>query len=332
MISSEVDPQSVKSANDNIQRNKMQDLIKVVSVLKETILAELLDEKENYSFVMCNPPFFKAEGDSEKTPKRLPPRNAPTGNKSELVVEGGEIAFIMKLIDDSILLQERVQIYTTMIGLKTSLVFLKSELKSRNIANATWTEFCQGFTKRWGLAWTFLPTNILDLSTAPTMRMKPEILERKKRERPPSEIIFPPHSKFGTVQDVVEALKFSLRDLNIEAKELNLEGKEHPYWAGELRACEDSWSHARKRRREFLQKEDSVKKAHRETENKIKADSSNPVTIPETTYGFRHCQSKEPLLVFILVVDAVHMENKSQEGNEISLWTKHTKIICFLDT
>lgn len=45
--------------------------------------------------------------------------------------------------------------------------------------------------------------------------MKPEILERKKRERPPFEIIFPPHRKFGTVQDVVAALKSSLRDLNV---------------------------------------------------------------------------------------------------------------------
>ena len=120
----------------------------MVSVPKETILMKLLDDNENYSFVMCNPPFFKTNDDCEKIPKRLPPRNAPTGNESELIVEGGEIAFIMRLIDDSILLRERVQIYTTMIGRKSSLIFLKSELKNRNIENVTWTEFCQGYTKR----------------------------------------------------------------------------------------------------------------------------------------------------------------------------------------
>ena len=115
---------------------------------KETVLTKLLGDSVNYSFVMCNPPFFKTDDNLEKTPKRFPPRNAPTGNECEMIVEGGEIAFIIKLIKDSMMVKERVKIYTTMIGQKSSLIFLKSELQKQKIENTTWTEFCQGYTKR----------------------------------------------------------------------------------------------------------------------------------------------------------------------------------------
>lgn len=120
----------------------------MVSVPQETILSSFINNEENYSFVMCNPPFFKTDHDLKKQDKRLPPRNASSGKESELIVEGGEIAFIMRLIDDSMKFKERIQIYTSMIGVKKNLIFLRSELKSRNIENVTWTEFCQGFTKR----------------------------------------------------------------------------------------------------------------------------------------------------------------------------------------
>lgn len=120
----------------------------MVSVPKETILSKLMHNEENYSFVMSNPPFFETDHDLKKQNKRLPPRNASSGKESELIVEGGEISFIMRLIDDSMIFKERIQIYTSMIGVKRNLIFLQSELKNRDILNVTWTEFCQGFTKR----------------------------------------------------------------------------------------------------------------------------------------------------------------------------------------
>ena len=63
--------------------------------------------------------------------------------------------------------------------------------------------------------WSFLPKHILDLSTAPTIRMKPEILEKRKHEGPPLEIIFPSHTKFNNVEDVVTAVQSSINDLNV---------------------------------------------------------------------------------------------------------------------
>lgn len=115
---------------------------------KETILKEVIKENDKYSFVMCNPPFFETDIVGKK-PKQEPPRNAPTGNEKELAVKGGEREFILRLIQESLELKDNVKIYTTMFGQKSSLAFLKSELKKKDILNVTWTEFCQGFTKRY---------------------------------------------------------------------------------------------------------------------------------------------------------------------------------------
>ena len=95
---------------------------------------------------MCNPPFFNT--DDTAVPKKEPPRNASTGFEKELSVKGGEEKFILRLIDDSEKLKCQVKIYSTMFGKKSTLNFVKRELARRNIFNTTWTEFCQGFTKR----------------------------------------------------------------------------------------------------------------------------------------------------------------------------------------
>lgn len=117
-------------------------------VNKKTILEEILQGDEEYSFVMCNPPFFETDRGLGKKIKEKPPRNAPTGIETEMKIQGGERAFISQLIDESLKYKNKVKIYTTMFGQKSSLAFLRNLLKSKEIFNTTWTEFCQGFTKR----------------------------------------------------------------------------------------------------------------------------------------------------------------------------------------
>lgn len=120
----------------------------MVLVKRSSILKELVRDDSNYSFIMCNPPFFETDKGLGKHPKQEPPRNAPTGNDNELEVKGGEREFISRLIQESIEHKERIKIYTTMFGQKSTLGYLRAELTKNGISNMTWTEFCQGFTKR----------------------------------------------------------------------------------------------------------------------------------------------------------------------------------------
>lgn len=114
----------------------------------DRIFKDAVKRNEVYDFSMCNPPFFESKMDDEKVAKALPPRNASTGNEGELKIEGGEVAFVTKMVEESIDLKDQIKIYSTMIGRKADLIHLKKLIKSRNIENITWTEFCQGHITR----------------------------------------------------------------------------------------------------------------------------------------------------------------------------------------
>jgi 23S rRNA (adenine1618-N6)-methyltransferase len=113
---------------------------------------------DKVDFVMCNPPFYASDEDmvcsAEK--KARPPNSVCTGAPVEMVCEGGEVAFVSRLLDDSLLFRERVQWYTTMFGKLTSLQEFVGKLREKGIDNYAVTEFVQGNkTKRWGLGWSF---------------------------------------------------------------------------------------------------------------------------------------------------------------------------------
>lgn len=131
-------------------------LTAVIKVEEKTIFNQSLINNNNYLFTMCNPPFFNNEEINDKKIKKLPPRNAATGNNNELFFDGGERKFVMNIINESIELLTSIKIYTTMLGQKSSLSYFRNVFKNKNINNFTWTEFCQGYTKRFVLIFFLL--------------------------------------------------------------------------------------------------------------------------------------------------------------------------------
>ncbi|KAJ8880521.1 hypothetical protein PR048_016991 [Dryococelus australis] len=70
------------------------------------VLQGIVSEGQQYDFCMCNPPFFSSEEelDSEsksRSPARPPPHSCRTGSPSDVVVSGGEVAFISRIIEES---------------------------------------------------------------------------------------------------------------------------------------------------------------------------------------------------------------------------------------
>lgn len=107
---------------------------------------------------MCNPPFYSSEAEmlTSAASKQRPPFTACTGSKNEMVTTGGEVTFISRMIDESLVLRDRVQWYSSMCGKFSSVEILVKKLKERGIDNYAVTEFVQGSrTKRWGIAWSF---------------------------------------------------------------------------------------------------------------------------------------------------------------------------------
>jgi hypothetical protein len=126
--------------------------IKLVHVDDEQkILVDVIDDK-SYEFVMCNPPFFTEEESNDESRN---PRTNTQATDNEWKTSGGEVAFVKRMIDDSVSIGDRITWYTSMLGKKSSLSPLKEYLKSLNIEQIYTTEFIQGKTMRWGIAWTY---------------------------------------------------------------------------------------------------------------------------------------------------------------------------------
>lgn len=107
---------------------------------------------------MCNPPFYESKADllTSAEVKQRPPFTACTGSENEMVTSGGEVAFVSRMIDESLVLKDRVQWYTSMLGKHSSVAFLVQKLRDAKIDNYAITEFVQGSkTRRWAIAWSF---------------------------------------------------------------------------------------------------------------------------------------------------------------------------------
>uniref|UniRef100_A0A1B0C222 U6 snRNA m(6)A methyltransferase n=1 Tax=Glossina palpalis gambiensis TaxID=67801 RepID=A0A1B0C222_9MUSC len=149
-------------ANGNIERNNLQKFVTLFAQ-KQTgqIFREYFENNngyENFDFCLCNPPFYDTLASANKTrnpQKRPPPHNCPTGFTEELFCEGGEVKFVEKIITESLMYAKEIRIFTTMLGHKSSLSKVLDILKENKIQQFCSTEFHQGNTTRWGIAWSF---------------------------------------------------------------------------------------------------------------------------------------------------------------------------------
>ncbi|XP_061357047.1 uncharacterized protein LOC133301437, partial [Gastrolobium bilobum] len=116
-----------------------------------TLLGVVRDD-EKFDFCMCNPPFFESLEEAG-----LNPKTSCGGTSKEMVCPGGEKAFITRIIEDSTQLKHHFRWFTSMVGKKSSLKYLTSKLWEVGVTIVKTTEFVQGRTSRWGLAWSFLP-------------------------------------------------------------------------------------------------------------------------------------------------------------------------------
>nr|8GU3_A Chain A, U6 small nuclear RNA (adenine-(43)-N(6))-methyltransferase [Caenorhabditis elegans] len=176
-IATDGDEKSVRVAHENVAKNGLSSSICVVHVNPDvkTVLMDVVNTipDTDYAFCMCNPPFFeKGNGDDKfcedissstetysnrvASEFRTAPHSATFASSAELFVDGGEVAFVNRIIDDSVLLRDRIKIYTTMIGRKSSLKPLQNRLQRfGDDVKIMISVLNQGKTKRWMLAWTF---------------------------------------------------------------------------------------------------------------------------------------------------------------------------------
>ncbi|XP_061445827.1 RNA N6-adenosine-methyltransferase METTL16 [Rhineura floridana] len=258
-IATEVDDVCFSYAKKNVEQNNLSDLIKVVKVPQKTLLLDALEEESEviYDFCMCNPPFFanqlEAKGVNSRNPRRPPPSSVNTGGITEIMAEGGELEFVKRIIHDSLQLKKRLRWYSCMLGKKCSLAPLKEELRIHGVPKVTHTEFCQGRTMRWALAWSFHEN----------VRVPSPPSKKRKLEKPRKPITFlvlasttkELASKASSVGiNAVEGMAVVAAWIGKILTDLKVQHKCIPCGKDEvslfLTAVENSWIHLRRKKRD----------------------------------------------------------------------------------
>ncbi|KAM4701047.1 RNA N(6)-adenosine-methyltransferase METTL16 isoform 2-T2 [Discoglossus pictus] len=258
-LATEVDDICFNYAKKNVEQNNLSDLIKVAKVPQKTLLMDALKEESEiiYDFCMCNPPFFanqlEAKGVNSRNPRRPPPSSVNTGGVTEIMAEGGELEFVKRIIHDSLQLKKRLRWYSCMLGKKCSLAPLKEELRIQGVPKVAHTEFYQGRTMRWALAWSFYDDVVIP---APPKKRKVE-----KPRKPMMFTVLETTVKMlatksaavceipDTIAVVTEWIKKILTDLKVQHKPVPC-GKEEQCLF--LTAIENSWVHIRRKKRDRM--------------------------------------------------------------------------------
>ena len=133
------------------------------------IFKNILTSKDKFTFSMCNPPFHDSEesslkGNLRKTKnlknsKVQKPSLNFSGQQSELWCEGGELAFVSKMIEVSVLYSSQILWFTCLVSKKENLFKLNSLLKKIGALEVKTIDMAQGQKVSRILAWTFIPKN-----------------------------------------------------------------------------------------------------------------------------------------------------------------------------
>ncbi|MBV8873429.1 MAG: 23S rRNA (adenine(1618)-N(6))-methyltransferase RlmF [Metakosakonia sp.] len=127
------------------------------------ILAGIIHKNEQYDATLCNPPFHDsaqaAQAGSERKRRNLGLDNDAAlnfgGQQQELWCEGGEVAFISKMIDESKQFARQVLWFTSLVSRGDNLPPLYRALTQAGAVNVVKKEMSQGQKQSRFIAWTF---------------------------------------------------------------------------------------------------------------------------------------------------------------------------------
>lgn len=171
MLGTDINDISLKNAEYILSQNP--DLLPFIHLKKQPetqrIFKNIIDKEDRFAFSMCNPPFHDSEesamkGNFRKT-KNLKKSTVKKpllnfgGQQSELWCEGGELAFITKMIRESALYSSQVLWFTCLVSKKENLSKLTFLLKKIKAVDFRIIEMSQGQKISRILAWTFADPN-----------------------------------------------------------------------------------------------------------------------------------------------------------------------------
>ncbi|MFI3330266.1 MAG: 23S rRNA (adenine(1618)-N(6))-methyltransferase RlmF [Rikenellaceae bacterium] len=165
-VASDIELKSLQNSQKIIDNNpSLKGKIKLRHQASDNIFKGIITPEDYFDISICNPPFHDSAKSADKAARRkLNNLKGTTSSKlelnfkgtaQELWCEGGEKAFIIKMIDESTEFKDKVQWFTTLVSKGENLKTLKKRLKQTNVAKIKVLEMSLGNKISRILAWSF---------------------------------------------------------------------------------------------------------------------------------------------------------------------------------
>jgi len=165
-VATEIDYPAFKSARSIIQKNDLKSEIEFrFQNNRENIFRDIIQEDDIFDMTICNPPFHASEKEAQKATqrkwknlgikKKASDRNFG-GKTSELWYEGGEKAFIKKMIYESQNFKNNCRWFSTLVSKKSNLQSIYQYLKTVNTTKIKTVEMNQGQKQSRIVFWSFM--------------------------------------------------------------------------------------------------------------------------------------------------------------------------------
>jgi len=168
-VGTDIDPAAIANAQRIVDANGLGGAISLrLQVSPAAIFQGVVQAGEVFDLSMCNPPFHASLAEArsgtqrkwenlgrESNKKKVPVLNFG-GQSVELCCEGGEEAFVCRMIEESARLRGCCMWFTTLISKSSSLPGVYRALKYAGALHNKTIEMAQGQKKSRIVAWTFL--------------------------------------------------------------------------------------------------------------------------------------------------------------------------------
>lgn len=183
-VGSDIDPISVKTAQLLVEANrKLKGKIKVrLQSDQASIFKGIIKPQDTFALSMCNPPFHEsmekaAEGSLRKVHNLSKSKSSSAnsasfkaaalqsdgkpvlnfaGTENELCYEGGEIAFLTRMANESLEFSDQVCWFTSLVSKQENVPMLEQQLKNLSAKQVKVIHMSQGHKMTRFVAWTFL--------------------------------------------------------------------------------------------------------------------------------------------------------------------------------
>lgn len=165
-IATDIDKTAVKTAKQIVESNKsLKPMIKVVlQEDREKIFQGIIREKDRFHLTLCNPPFHatrsKAEAGTSRKWKNLGREDSGKklnfgGRGPELWCPGGELAFLKRMINESIGFANQICWFTSLVSKGENIRPLKNQLIKSGAVQVKVVKMEQGQKISRFIAWSF---------------------------------------------------------------------------------------------------------------------------------------------------------------------------------